>query len=497
MLRVYNTISRSKEEFVPRKKNEVAMYVCGPTTYNYIHLGNARPMVVFDTVRRYLEYSGYKVTLVQNFTDVDDKIIKRAHEEGMEPVKLAGKYIDEYFRDARSLNIADADFHPRVTEHMEDIIEMVDTLLKKGHAYEEEGTVYFNVRSFEDYGKLSGRSLEDMKAGARVEVDAHKKDPLDFVLWKPSKEGEPGWNSPWGFGRPGWHIECSAMSMKYLGSNIDIHGGGYDLVFPHHENEIAQAEAYIEDGCSGHGHPCFVKYWMHNGFITVNEEKMSKSLGNFFLVREILDKFPADVVRFYLLSTHYRSPLDFDDEKLKATAKGLERIKSTAASLDEALAGAGAPPRETGAAVKGSDAGSTLTEAVETVYKEFNKAMDDDFNTALATAALFDFCKAVNSYLHAGAGSFDYQLLKSAREVFSVLAGDVLGILFETSAREGDKGEDAQMIEQLMQLLLDIREDARGKKDWATADVIRDRLGELGIEIQDTPQGPKWSAHVD
>lgn len=497
MLRVYNTISRSKEEFVPRKKNEVAMYVCGPTTYNYIHLGNARPMVVFDTVRRYLEYSGYKVTLVQNFTDVDDKIIKRAHEEGMEPVKLAGKYIDEYFRDARSLNIADADFHPRVTEHMEDIIEMVDTLLKKGHAYEEEGTVYFNVRSFEDYGKLSGRSLEDMKAGARVEVDAHKKDPLDFVLWKPSKEGEPGWNSPWGLGRPGWHIECSAMSMKYLGSNIDIHGGGYDLVFPHHENEIAQAEAYIEDGCSGHGHPCFVKYWMHNGFITVNEEKMSKSLGNFFLVREILDKFPADVVRFYLLSTHYRSPLDFDDEKLKATAKGLERIKSTAASLDEALAGAGAPPRETGAAVKGSDAGSTLTEAVETVYKEFNKAMDDDFNTALATAALFDFCKAVNSYLHAGAGSFDYQLLKSAREVFSVLAGDVLGILFETSAREGDKGEDAQMIEQLMQLLLDIREDARGKKDWATADVIRDRLGELGIEIQDTPQGPKWSAHVD
>ncbi len=497
MLRVYNTISRSKEEFVPRKKNEVAMYVCGPTTYNYIHLGNARPMVVFDTVRRYLEYSGYKVTLVQNFTDVDDKIIKRAHEEGMEPVKLAGKYIDEYFRDARSLNIADADFHPRVTEHMEDIIEMVDTLIKKGHAYEEEGTVYFNVRSFEDYGKLSGRSLEDMKAGARVEVDAHKKDPLDFVLWKPSKEGEPGWNSPWGLGRPGWHIECSAMSMKYLGSNIDIHGGGYDLVFPHHENEIAQAEAYIEDGCSGHGHPCFVKYWMHNGFITVNEEKMSKSLGNFFLVREILDKFPADVVRFYLLSTHYRSPLDFDDEKLKATAKGLERIKSTAASLDEALAGAGAPPRETGAAVKGSDAGSTLTEAVETVYKEFNKAMDDDFNTALATAALFDFCKAVNSYLHAGAGSFDYQLLKSAREVFSVLAGDVLGILFETSAREGDKGEDAQMIEQLMQLLLDIREDARGKKDWATADVIRDRLGELGIEIQDTPQGPKWSAHVD
>lgn len=485
MLRVYNTLTKNKEEFIPRKENEVTMYVCGPTTYNFIHLGNARPMVVFDTVRRYLDYSGYKVTLVQNFTDVDDKIIKRSHEEGMDPGKLAERYINEYFQDAHSLNIADADVHPRVTMHMGDIVEMVDTLIKRGHAYESSGTVYFDVRSFGDYGKLSGRSLEDMKAGARVEVDANKKDPLDFVLWKPAKEGEPGWDSPWGLGRPGWHIECSAMSMKYLGSNIDIHGGGFDLIFPHHENEIAQAEAF----CGEH----FVRYWMHNGFITVNEEKMSKSLGNFFLVREILEKFPADVVRFYLLSTHYRSPLDFDDEKLKAIAKGLERIKSTVSALEEALARIGQTTPENGKTT-GGDAENRLTEAVETVYKEFKSAMDDDFNTALAIAALFDFCRPVNSYLNAcGSGNLpDLKLLNRAREVFSVLAGDVLGILFEAGVGQ-DEGEDMEMVEQLMKLLLDMREEARGKKDWATADLIRNRLAEMGIEIKDTPQGPKWS----
>lgn len=490
MLRVYNTLTRNKEEFIPRKENEASMYVCGPTTYNFIHLGNARPMVVFDTVKRYLDYSGYKVTLVQNFTDVDDKIINRAHEEGMEPVKLAEKYINEYFQDAHSLNIADADIHPRVTRHMSEIIKMVDTLIKRGHAYEISGTVYFDVRSFGDYGKLSGRSLEDMKAGARVEVDTHKKDPLDFVLWKPAKEGEPAWESPWGMGRPGWHIECSAMSTEYLGSNIDIHGGGFDLIFPHHENEIAQAEA-----CSGEP---FVKYWMHNGFITVNEEKMSKSLGNFFLVREILDKFPADAVRFYLLSTHYRNPLDFDDDKLKATAKGLERIKSTVAALDEAMAVDDTQAQKT-LENNGGDAEMRLTEAIEKVYKEFNSAMDDDFNTALAIAALFDFCRPVNSYLNElRQGSLpDISLLKRAREVFSVLAGDVLGILFEVAGSGQDEGEDTQMVEQLMQLLLDIREEARGKKDWPTADVIRDRLGEMGIEIKDTPQGPKWSPRGD
>jgi cysteinyl-tRNA synthetase len=295
-LRVFNTLTNKKEDFVPRKDKEVTMYVCGPTTYNYIHLGNARPMVVFDTIRRYLEYIGYKMTYVQNFTDVDDKIIKKASKENQDPFQLAEKYIEEYFRDASALKIKEADIYPRVTRHMDDIIEMVKILVDKGHAYEISGDVYFDVLSFKAYGKLSGRTLEEMKAGARVEIDSRKRNPLDFALWKASKEGEPGWESPWGRGRPGWHIECSAMSLKYLGMGFDIHGGGYDLVFPHHENEIAQAEA-----CTSR--EPFVRYWLHNGFITVNEEKMSKSLGNFFLVRDILKKFPGDVVRFFLLST--------------------------------------------------------------------------------------------------------------------------------------------------------------------------------------------------
>jgi len=486
MVRIYNTLSRNKEEFVPRRENEAAIYVCGPTTYNYIHLGNARPMVVFDTVRRYLQYKGYKVTFVQNFTDVDDKIINRAREEGMEPAELAEKYIAEYFIDAHSLNVVDADIQPKVTEHIDEIIKMVETLVQKGFAYESAGSVYFDVQSFEGYGKLSGRSLEDMKAGARVEVDVTKRHPLDFALWKASKEGEPAWESPWGLGRPGWHIECSAMSQKYLGDSFDIHGGGYDLVFPHHENEIAQAEA------ASSVEP-FVRYWMHNGFITVNEEKMSKSLGNFFLVRDILDKFPGDVVRFYLLSTHYRSPIDFDDAKLSATAKGLERIKSAVAALDETLEGlqdfAAEKPEDNSEA-------TALAEAIEKAYKDFETAMDDDFNTALACAALFDFCKAVNTYLNAITAGCkpDKTALIRAREVFQSLAGDVLGILFKAKGK-GDEEEDAELVEQLMQLLLEVREGARSKKDWATADIIRDRLGEMGIEIQDTPKGPKWIRH--
>lgn len=489
MLRIYNTLSRNKEEFVPRRENEAGVYVCGPTTYNFIHLGNARPMVVFDTVRRYLKYKGYEVTFIQNFTDVDDKIINRAREEGMDPAKLAEKYIQEYFFDAHSLNVEDPDIQPKVTEHMEEIISMVESLVNKGYAYESQGSVYFDVQSFPGYGKLSGRSLEDMKAGARVEVDVTKRHPLDFALWKASKEGEPAWESPWGMGRPGWHIECSAMSVKYLGAGFDIHGGGYDLVFPHHENEIAQAEA------ASSVEP-FVKYWMHNGFITVNEEKMSKSLGNFFLVRDILDKFPGDVVRFYLLSTHYRSPIDFDDAKLTAISKGLDRIKSAVASLEEALEELQEPGFFNAGHTSGASEALALKEAIAAVYKEFNAAMDDDFNTALASAALFDFSKAVNTYLHTCLGEkvADAGLLRQALEAYEVLAGDVLGVLFDAQTAV-EEGEDTQVVEDLMQLLLEIRETARSKKDWATADIIRDRLGEMGIEIQDTPKGPKWVSH--
>jgi cysteinyl-tRNA synthetase len=365
----------------------------------------------------------------------------------------------------------------------------VESLVNKGYAYESQGSVYFDVQSFSGYGKLSGRSLEDMKAGARVEVDETKRHPLDFALWKASKEGEPAWPSPWGMGRPGWHIECSAMSVKYLGSGFDIHGGGYDLVFPHHENEIAQAEA------ASSVEP-FVKYWMHNGFITVNEEKMSKSLGNFFLVRDILDKFPGDVVRFFLLSTHYRSPIDFDDAKLTAVSKGLDRIKGAVASLKEALeelSESGSVDTEQTCETPEAEA---FKEAIAAVYKEFNAAMDDDFNTALASAALFDFSKAVNTYLHACQGEkvADAGLLKQALEAYEVLAGDVLGVLFDAQPAV-EEGEDTQLVEELMQLLLEIRESARSKKDWATADIIRDRLGEIGIEIQDTPKGPKWVSH--
>lgn len=308
-MKIYNTQSGRKEELVTLNPGQVNMYVCGPTTYNYIHLGNARPLVVFDMVRRYLAFRGYRVRYVQNFTDVDDKIINRAREEGDDPIQLAERYIREYFADADALGIVRADIHPRVSDHIPDIITAIEGLIAKGYAYEVDGDVYYRVKAFQGYGKLSGRSLEDMLAGARVEVDERKEEPVDFALWKRAKPGEPSWESPWGPGRPGWHIECSVMSTKYLGETLDIHGGGADLIFPHHENEIAQAEAYT-------GKP-FVNYWMHNGFITVNSEKMSKSLGNFFILRDILARYPHDVVRFYLIATHYRSPLDFDDGKLE------------------------------------------------------------------------------------------------------------------------------------------------------------------------------------
>jgi len=493
-IRVYNTLSKKKEDFVPRRDNEVSMYVCGPTTYNYIHLGNARPLVFFDTVRRYLEYCGFKVTYVQNFTDIDDKIIKRAHEENMDPLELAEKYIGEYFEDARRLNVRDADVNPRVTEHMDDIIEMIKVLVDKGHAYEVQGDVYFDVLSFEGYGKLSGRSLDEMKAGARVEVDEKKRHPLDFALWKASKEGEPSWDSPWGKGRPGWHIECSAMSLKYLGMGFDIHGGGSDLIFPHHENEIAQAEAYASE-------EPFVRYWLHNGFITVNEEKMSKSLGNFFLVRDILKKFPGDVVRFFLLSTHYRSPLDFDDEKLTANAKALDRIKACAAALDEVLVQGEKGTKDGEGELKEAEYQSQFAEALKNAREKFEEAMNDDFNTALAIAALFDFCREANTFVSSinsrslGPGKRDIELAGQGKKLLQELFEGVLGIPLEAEGAQQEKKGDAffKLSAELVELLLKVREEARKKKDWPTADFIRDELGRLGIAVKDTPKGPKWS----
>jgi cysteinyl-tRNA synthetase len=472
-LRVYNTMSKRKEEFVPREEGKVSMYVCGVTPYNYPHLGNARPFVVFDVVRRYFEYLGYETKHVQNFTDVDDKIIKRGQEEGKTAQEVARTYIDAYYEDMDQLGVRRAHIYPLVTTHIGEIIEMVERLVEQGYAYELEGDVYFSVNSYSDYGKLSGRSLDELKAGARVEVDQRKRNPLDFALWKRAKEGEPAWDSPWGPGRPGWHIECSAMSLKYLGAGFDLHGGGSDLVFPHHENEIAQSEAYT-------GGQQFVRYWLHNGFITIDQEKMSKSLGNFFTVRDILKQYSPDVVRFFLISTHYRSPLDFSDKRLDEAGRSLERFYNV---LDQL----GKIPQPASVAV----AESPLLLEVEKVEQRFREAMDDDFNTALAIGYLFEFVREVNrvlaDYRQGDAKSAETAwALKKAEETL-IRLGNVLGI-FELRL----EGEGDQLAPKLLDFLVELRQEFRKNKDWASADKVRDRLQELGVVLEDGPQGTFW-----
>ena len=485
-MELYNTLSRRKETFQPREPGKVGMYVCGPTTYNFIHLGNARPLVFFDTVRRYFIYKGYQVNYIQNFTDVDDKIINRAREEGEEPLGLSRKYIDEYFKDADALNVLRADRHPRVSEHIADIIATVAELVNRGFAYLVFCDFYFSFFSFKPYGKLSGRDFDDMQAGARVDVDSRKQDPLDFALWKAAKPGEPSWESPWGPGRPGWHIECSVMSQKYLGPGFDIHGGGSDLIFPHHENEIAQAEAATGE--------TFVRYWLHNGFITVNDEKMSKSLGNFFLVREILEKFAPEVIRFFLLATHYRSPLDFDDANLAAAGKGLERIKTSIRLLGEALDGQAKRPGDEAVAGWAAD----LAGAVDKCKAAFEAAMDDDFNTALAIGVVFDLAREVNSAVSKAAGGVsagDLAVLRQAMDLFQSF-NSVLGIFkVDPDGKillDQATGDGSGLVEGLLELIIEIRQQARQKKDWATADRIRDGLKELGVILEDTPQGVRW-----
>lgn len=475
-IKLFNTISKTKEAFEPLEPEKVKMYVCGPTTYNFIHLGNARPIVVFDTIRRYLRYRGYQVKYVQNFTDIDDKIINKAKEEQIEPLALAQKYIEEYFKDADALNVERADIHPKVSEHLAEIITTIQALIDKGYAYELDGDVYYHISQFAEYGKLSGRTIEEMQAGARIEVNLSKKHPMDFVLWKSAKPGEPAWESPWGKGRPGWHIECTVMAIKYLGEQFDIHGGGYDLVFPHHENEIAQSEA-----CTGKP---FANYWLHNGFITVNQEKMSKSLGNFFLVREILEKFNPEVVRFYLLSTHYRSPLDFDDQKLEASAKSYQRIANTLERVKEqvGLVGTGGTKGQLSQAME-----EKITEAT----KRFEQAMDDDFNTALAIGIIFDLVRDINQYMkqcQEGEELVDGNVLQEIIGCFHTY-GNILGLSFAASL---EKKDDDEMVGKLVDVLLALRQEARKKKDFQTADSVRDQLKELGILIEDTPQGAKW-----
>lgn len=461
-MKVYNTLTRKKEEFVPIDEKEIKIYVCGPTVYNFFHIGNARPFVVFDTLRRYLEYRGYNVKFVQNFTDVDDKIINRAKEEGISAPEVSEKYIKEYFTDAAALNVKPATVHPKVSEHIPEIISFVKTLVDKGYAYEVNGDVYFSTRKFPEYGKLSKQNIDDLEAGARIEVGDIKEDPLDFALWKARKtEDEIAWESPWGMGRPGWHIECSAMSKKHLGDTIDIHAGGQDLQFPHHENEIAQSEC-----CNG---VPFARYWMHNGYITIDNEKMSKSKGNFFTVRDILKDYSGEVMRFFLLSGHYRNPINFSDALMEQAKNGLSRMQNARDNLKYL--------KETG------EDGDMTGEELETLktldgYKaNFIEKMDDDLNTADAITAVFEIVAAVNSQTRSSATK------KFAAEALARLTEltDVLGLLQDS---EEDNGVDAEV-----QALVDERQKARAEKNFARADEIRDILKEKGITLKDTPQG--------
>ncbi len=474
-LRVYNTLTKQKEEFIPNEPGKVKIYVCGVTPYNHPHIGNARPFVTWDVFRRYLEHIGYDVYHVQNFTDVDDKIINTANSEGVTWNDIAQRYIKSYFEVMDKLNIKRAHIYPSVSAHMDDIIEMVKTLQDKGYAYEVNGDVYFNIEKFTDYGKLSGRSLEDMKAGARVDVDERKNHPMDFALWKSAKPGEPAWKSPWGDGRPGWHIECSAMSIKYLGQTFDFHGGGSDLIFPHHENEIAQSEACT--GCSP-----FVRYWLHNGFITVNEEKMSKSLGNFFLVIDILKHYDPEILRFFILSTHYRSPLDFSDERLTEAARSLDRLKTAGVNLNELQSKIGQATSELSLAIR---------EKAIQAKQEFLQAMDDDFNTAVAISIMFGLAKEINIFYNAvnqGENSFDAKTWEVLQHHYYEMA-DILGILrqeCQTKTAEND------LTEQLMKIIIDIRQQARQNKDWTTADYLRDQLATIGVVLEDSRQGVRW-----
>ncbi|BCJ87360.1 cysteine--tRNA ligase [Effusibacillus dendaii] len=459
-IRIYNTLTRQKEEFVPQEPGKVRMYVCGPTVYNYFHIGNARPFMFFDVVRRYLKFRGFDVLYVQNFTDVDDKIIRVAKEEGIHPQAVADRFIQAYMQDSQLLGIQKADVHPCVTEHMQEIIEMIEQLIKQGCAYAVDGDVYFRTNRFPDYGKLSKQPLEELLAGARIEVSEKKENPLDFTLWKAAKPGEVYWPSPWGEGRPGWHIECSAMSKKYLGETLDIHAGGQDLIFPHHENEIAQSEAANQEP--------FARYWMHNGYININNEKMSKSQGNFILVHDLLKKFEPRIVRFFLLSAHYRNPVNFSDELIQQAAQGLERIDTAMANLSHWLT----------TAEKGESDSKGIDR--EALRAKFLEAMDDDFNTADAIAAIFELVRQANSLLHSGQAN-----PADVRAYFEVISEflDVLGL-----AKKESTDPLAVEIEQL----IEERTTARKNRDFARADQIRDRLTELGIILEDTPQGVRW-----
>ena len=460
-MKILNTLTRRKEEFKPINEGKVGIYVCGPTVYDYIHIGNARPMIVFDTLRRYLEYKGYEVNYVSNFTDVDDKIIKRANAEGVDASVISERYIAEVKKDMAALNVREATTHPKATEEIPDMIEMVKTLIEKDYAYEVNGTVYFRTRKFKDYGKLSKKNIDDLRSGNRdllVSGIDEKEDPLDFVLWKPKKEGEPSWPSPWGDRRPGWHLECSVMSKKYIGDVIDIHAGGEDLIFPHHENEIAQSEA--ANGTE------FARYWMHNGFLKINNEKMSKSLGNFFTVREIAEKYPLQVIRFFMLSAHYRSPLNFSAELVEASKNGLERIL-TAVDRLKSING-----------IDG-DVDKSVADEMDAFVKKYEDAMDDDLNTADAISVIFELVKYANVNVTEDSSKATVELVLNTIEKLC----DILGIITE---------KKEEILDSDIEALIEERQAARKAKNFARADEIRDQLSSMGIILEDTREGVKW-----
>ncbi|MCL1913610.1 MAG: cysteine--tRNA ligase [Eubacteriaceae bacterium] len=460
-MRIYNTLTRKKEEFKPINANAVSMYVCGPTVYNYFHIGNARPFLFYDVVRSYLEYKGYDVTYVQNFTDIDDRIINTANVEGVEPEEISERYIAEYFTDAHALGIRDADVHPKVSDHIDEIIQAIQSLINSGHAYESEGDVYFAVSSFPSYGKLSNQSIDELVAGAKNEAMESKRDPLDFALWKKKKDGEPYWESPFSQGRPGWHIECSVMSAKHLGSSIDIHGGGLDLIFPHHENEVAQSESL--SGAS------FANYWMHNNLVNIDNEKMSKSLGNFKNVRDIILDVDPESLRMFILSSHYRSPINFSEDTLKQAAAGIERLYAARDNAEYNM-------RLAQSAV--DNQGDGLAKDMEALLLVFESHMDDDFNTANAITALFEMAKTLNTKAVKGADSAS---IRQALEIYTKTAG-ILGLLTKKK----------QMLDIEIEELINERQIARKNKDYAKGDMIRATLLEMGIALEDTREGVKW-----
>lgn len=457
-MRIFNTLTREKDEFKPITEGEVKIYACGPTVYNYIHIGNARPLCVFDVLRRYFEWRGYKVSFVQNFTDIDDKLIKRANEESSTVPEIAERYIKEFWTDADGLNVKHATVNPRATENIEQIQSIISVLVEKGYAYQSGGDVYYRAKKFSGYGKLSHQPLEDLEAGARIDVTEVKEDPMDFCLWKGAKPGEPYWDSPWGKGRPGWHIECSAMACRYLGKTIDIHCGGLDLIFPHHENEIAQSEA--ANGCE------FAHYWMHNGFINVDNHKMSKSLGNFFTVRDVAEKYGYEPIRYMMVSCQYRSPINYSYEVIEQAKNSLERLYTCRDNIDFAL--------------KNAADGGEVPEFIEKRRQEFITAMDDDLNTADALAAIFMLVRDINTLIAEGAGKAS---LEACADMFDQLTG-VLGLVYNRKTEALDSDIEA-LIEQ--------RTAARKAKDFKTADEIRDKLKAMGIVLEDTPQGVKWT----